>query len=112
MKKLPFILLFVATAFNAFAQEDVENVKRESKNERKEARKQKINTIMRQAEEGVLVYRKQNIFGIEAKTNGYGVFYELGRMKSNRKTNIYRIDITETKSAKDEKLLGGGIIFW
>ena len=111
MKKFSLILLLAAIGISAYAQDEREEVKRESKTDRKESRRQKINTMIRQAEEGVLVYRKQSIFGIQAKTNGYGAFYELGRMKSNRKTNIYRIDITETKSAKEEKLLGGGIIF-
>ena len=48
------------------------------KNDRKDARRQKINTKIRQAEEGVLIFRKQSIFGIQARTNGYGAFYELG----------------------------------
>ena len=61
---------------------------------------------MRQAEEGVLVYSKQSIFGVQLRTNGYGFFYELGKMKSNRKTNIYRIDFAESKNHKEEKLLG------
>jgi hypothetical protein len=82
-----------------------------SKRDRRDARRQLISSKIRQAEEGVLVFRKQSIFGIQAKTNGYGVFYELGFMKTNRKSNIFRIDITETKNAKEEKLLGGGIIF-
>jgi hypothetical protein len=67
--------------------------------------------MVRQAEEGVLVYEKQSIFGLQLRSNGYGAFYELGRMKTNRKTNIYRIDITEVKSPKEEKLLGGGFLF-
>ncbi len=52
----------------------------------------------------MLVYSKQSIFGIQGRTNGYGVFYELGKMKTNRKTNIYRIDFTEIKNQKEEKL--------
>ena len=67
--------------------------------------------MVRQAEEGVLIYQKQSIFGIQLRTNGYGAFYELGKMKSNRKTNIYRIDICESKNAKEEKLLGESFIF-
>ena len=112
MKKLILFLLISAFGFNSFAQDEPADAPTQgNKSDRKEARRQKVNAMIRQAEEGVLVYLKQSIFGIQAKTKGYVVFYELGRMKSNRKTNIYRIDITETKSAKEEKLLGGGIIF-
>ena len=106
MKKFSLIIIFITLAINTFAQD-----KREEKREKKEAKRQKINELVRQAEEGVLVYQKQSIFGIQLRTNGYGAFYELGRMKSNRKTNIYRIDITEIKNSKEEKLLGGSFIF-
>lgn len=66
---------------------------------------------MKQAEEGVLVYSKQNLFGIQFRTNGYGAFYELGRMKTNRKTNIYRVDLTEIKHPKEDKQPNAGLIF-
>jgi hypothetical protein len=98
--------MIAAIGFSTAAQDSTM-----SKRDRRDARRQKISSKIRQAEEGVLVYRKQSIFGIQAKTNGYGIFYELGFMKTNRKSNIFRIDITETKNAKEEKLLGGGIIF-
>jgi hypothetical protein len=110
VKKFSLILLIAVSVISATAQDSTLS-RREIKNDRKEARRQKVNNLIRQAEEGVLIYRKQSIFGIQAKTNGYGVFYELGRMKSNRKTNIYRIDLTETKNAKEEKLLGGNLLF-
>lgn len=100
MKKLSLTLLLITIVLAAFAQD----TKKKSKNEKKEARREKANAMMKQAEEGVLVYRKQSIFGIQARTNGYGAFYELGRMKTNYKTNIYRIDITEIKSQKEVKL--------
>jgi hypothetical protein len=103
VKKLSLFLMIVAIGLTSSAQN--------TKDGRKDARRQKINTKIRQAEEGVLVYRKQSIFGIQAKTNGYGAFYELGFMKTPRKTNVFRLDISETKNAKEEKLLGGGIIF-
>lgn len=81
------------------------------KNEKKEARRKKVNELMKQAEEGVLIYNRQSIFGLQFRTNGYGAFFELGRMKSNRRTNIYRIDLTEIKHIKEEKLQNGGIFF-
>lgn len=106
MKKLSLLVIIATIAIASAAQDSTD-----AKKDRKEARRQKINTKIKQSEEGILVFRKQSIFGIQAKTNGYGIFYELGIMKSNRKTNIYRIDVTETKSPKEEKLLGGGFLF-
>ena len=106
MKKLSLIIIITLLTITSFAQG-----KREERREKKEAKRQKINELVRQAEEGILIYQKQSIFGIQLRTNGYGAFYELGKMKSNRKTNIYRIDITEIKHNKEEKLLGGSFIF-
>lgn len=106
MKKFSLITIITLLAITSFAQN-----KRDERREKKEAKRQKINELVRQAEEGILIYQKQSIFGIQLRTNGYGAFYELGKMKSNRKTNIYRIDITEIKHNKEEKLLGGSFIF-
>lgn len=107
MKKSSLLIIFISLALTTFAQD-----KRAEKNERKEARRQKINELVRQAEEGVLIYHKQNIFGIQLKTNGYGAFYEMARMKTNRKATIYRIDFGETKEHKEEKTMSGdGFIF-
>src|SRR6185503_2063747 len=99
MKKLSLIVIFLSAVIATSAQ-DSTNTKN---NSRKEARRQKVNALIKQAEEGVLVYRKQSIFGIQFRTNGYGLFYELGRMQTNRKTTIFRIDLNDTKSQKEEK---------
>ncbi len=110
MKKLLLTLFAGLFAISLYAQDTP--VKKNSKDDKKEDKRQKINSMIRQAEEGVLVYRKQSIFGIQGRTNGYGIFYELGRMKTNRKTSIYRIDLTEIKHQKEEKIpSGGGLVF-
>jgi hypothetical protein len=106
VKKLSLIVLITSITFSSMAQSS-----REEKREKKEAKRQKINELVRQAEEGTLVYEKQSIFGLQLRTNGYGAFYELGKMKSNRKTTTYRIDFTEIKNDKEEKSLGGSFIF-
>lgn len=105
MKKLSLIIVLTSLAISSFAQ-----TTREERNQKKEEKRQKINEMVRQAEEGVLVYQKQSIFGIQLRTNGYGAFYELGKMKTNRKTNIYRIEICEIKDPKEEKS-GGSFLF-
>lgn len=106
MKKLSLILLLLPLALTTLAQ-----TTREDKREQRDAKRKKIAEMVKQAEEGVLVYQKQSVFGIQLRTNGYGLFYELGRMKTTRKTTTYRIDIAETKNAKEEKLFGENFIF-
>jgi len=80
----------------------------------KEQRKQRINQLIRQAEEGTLVYDHHHIFGVQVKSLGYGVFYEYGKMKSPRKTNIFRLDLTEIKDRKEDKVqnTANGFIFF
>jgi hypothetical protein len=105
VKKLSLFAVVFSVAFSSIAQDSTQPAPT-SKKERKEQRRQKVADLMRQAEEGVLVYSKQSIFGVQLRTSGYGAFYELGKMKTNRKTNIYRIDFAEVKENKEEKLLG------
>lgn len=100
MRKL---FLFISILFSLSASVFAQDTKNKAKSEKKAERQRKVNELIKQAEEGVLVYRKQSIFGIQGRTNGYGLFYELGRMKTNYTTNIYRLDITEIKSQKEEK---------
>jgi hypothetical protein len=102
LKKLSITAILVTLVFAASAQDSTG--RKSSKEDKKDAKRQKINTLIKQSEEGVLIYRKQSIFGLQGRTNGYGIFYELGRMKTNRKTNTYRIDLTEIKHQKEEKL--------
>lgn len=106
MKKIPLIVLTALFATTSFAQSS-----REDRLEKKEAKRNRISELVRQAEEGVLVYEKQSIFGIQLRTNGYGAFYEMGFMKTNRKTNIFRLDISEIKDPREEKLFGGSFPF-
>ncbi|NOT51455.1 MAG: hypothetical protein HOP10_09285 [Chitinophagaceae bacterium] len=103
MKKLSITVLLVTITLGSFAQDSTGK-----KDDKKAARRQKINNLIKQDEEGILVYRRQTIVGGQFRTNGYGGFIEIGRMKTVRKTNIYRLDITEIKHQKEEKLAGGG----
>jgi hypothetical protein len=102
VKKLLSTAVVVIVCFVASAQEPGGKAKNKD-----EERREKINALKKQAEEGVLIFSKQNIFGLQLRSNGYGIFYELGKMKTNRKTNLYRIDITEIKHHKEEKIPPG-----
>ena len=110
MKKISILFLLVSFCIAVIAQEKPEPIKTRNA-DRKETRRQKINAMIKQDEEGVLVFSRQSILGLQFRSNGYGVFYELGRTKTRRKTNIYRLDFTEIKNPKEEKLPSGGFIF-
>jgi len=106
VKQFSLIIFLAALTVSAFAQDG-----RDERRAKKEAKRQKANEMVRQAEEGILVYQKQSIFGIQLRTNGYGFFYENAKRKTNRKANLWRVDFTEIKNSKEEKLLGGSFIF-
>jgi hypothetical protein len=93
----------VCTSLFVFAQD---STSRQSKADRKAEKRQRINAIIKQEEEGNLSFRKQSSFGIQLRTNGYGVFYELGTRRSPRFTNLYLIEISEIKNRKEEKIGG------
>jgi hypothetical protein len=109
VKKLLFLFSILTVTVAAFAQ-DSTGTRKSSKQEKKQERRQKINTMIRQDEEGVMAYHKQNIFGIQLRTLGYGLLYEIGRTKTTRKTTIYGIELSEIKNQKEEKLPTGGFI--
>jgi hypothetical protein len=106
VKKLSLVIFIFLLAVTTYSQ-----TSREERKEKKEQRREKINELARQAEEGVLVYEKQTVFGVQIRTNGYGIFYERGKMKTNRKTSFFRIDINEIKEPKEEKRYGGSFVF-
>ncbi len=99
------LFLFLGCLSTAWAQKPLT---------KKEAQKQRINQLIRQAEEGTLVYNHHHIFGIQVRSLGYGMFYEYGRMKNQRKTNIFRLDLTEIKDRKEDKVqnTANGFIFF
>lgn len=81
------------------------------KTDRRTEKRQRINSIIRQEEEGNLSFRKQSVFGIQLRTNGYGFFYELGKRRSPRYSNTYSAEITEIRHRKEEKLGGADNFF-
>ena len=94
MKKL-FLMAMTALLFlPVLAQE---------KQSRKEQRRQRINAIAKQEEEGVIKYKKHSVFGIKLTNDGYGIFYEQGRGRSVKKALLFQLDITERKHPKEEK---------
>jgi hypothetical protein len=103
VKKIILFVLVFGTCFNLFAQDSVTHSQPVSK---KAEKRQKINALIKQEEEGNLAFRKQSVFGVQLRTNGYGVFYELGKRKSQRYTNLYSIELTEIKHRKEEKTEG------
>jgi len=99
-------LIFILV--NSVSAQDSSSRAGNRKEERREEKRQRINAMIKQEEEGVLSYRKQSAFGLQLRTDGYGLFYELGRAKTPRYTNLYLLEITEIKDPKEDKQSGTG----
>ena len=109
MKKIFIVILVLCAGVSLNAQDSTSARpvnKTNSKADRKAEKRQRIDAIARQEEEGNLSYHKQSVFGVELRTTGYGIFYELGKRKSVRSGNLYLLELTEIKHRKEEKLGG------
>src|SRR5665647_1957135 len=95
MRKLFFICLAVVVTLPSLAQM--------SKKEKRDERKQRINALIKQEEEGVIAYHKHTAFGFKLTSDGYGGFFEVGRSKSIKKALLFQLDIAERKHSKEEK---------
>jgi hypothetical protein len=110
VKKLLFLTAILTITIAAIAQDSTAR-RTTSKQDRRREKREKINSMIRQDEEGVLNYHKHSIFGIQLRTSGYGLLYEMGRMKTTRKTTTYGLEITEIKHPKEDKLPKGTFTF-
>lgn len=98
MQKIFLLIIIVSVSANSFAQS-----KRKAQQEQK---REHINNIIKQEEEGVITYKKSFVFGGKLITDGYGIFFELGRASSVKKAMLYQLEISERKHRKEEKLNG------
>ena len=90
--------MVILISFTSNAQE-----RTDTKKNKKELRRQRIDEIARQEEEGVIKYKKHTIFGAKLTSDGYGGSLEFGRARSVRKALLFQLDITERKHIKERK---------
>ena len=96
MRNLVPLILFLIVPYFSFAQN--------SRKERQEKRREHINQLIRQDEEGVIAYRKSFAFGIRLTNDGYGISFEKGVASSVKRTTLYQLTLTERKDHKEQKL--------
>jgi hypothetical protein len=72
--------------------------------QKKADKREKINQLIRQEEEGALIFQKQSAFGIKLNTDGWGAFYEKGKYKTITKTNLWWLEFGEHKNKKEERV--------
>ncbi|MBU3714593.1 MAG: hypothetical protein FGM46_06545 [Ferruginibacter sp.] len=119
MKKLLVLLTSIVAMNFVAAQENVGN-----KKSRREERRQRIDAIIRQEEEGVIKFRKHTVFGFKLANDGYGAFLEVASNEGEmildssirwnnqpwnsypfkKRTLLFQLDISERKHVKEQKL--------
>lgn len=95
MRKIIFLIFIVSVSTGAYAQQ--------SKKQRQAEKKARINNMIKEEEEGVIAYKKSFLFGAKLISDGYGVFFELGRASSVKKSTLFQLEISERKAIKEDK---------
>ena len=104
MKKLILLALVMISSNWLLAQDQPASKSTgKTKDDRKREKKEKINRILKLEEEGEPAFRKHSIFGFKLNTDGWGVSYELGKIKTPYKATIYQLEFNEKKHPKEEK---------
>lgn len=99
MKKLFLISIVQCCLLGVMAQNQPA-----SKSDKKAAKRQRINEMIRLEEEGVLQYKKHFAGGIKLSNDGYGGWIEYAHAQSVKKSLLFQIEIAERKHPKEEKL--------
>jgi len=100
-KKLNLLILLCAISLISFGQYSTNPLL--TAQQKKQQRQQHINQLMKEQEEGTLVFQKQNAFGIKLNTDGLGFFFEHGKYKTVTKTNLWWAELGERHDPKEDK---------
>jgi len=66
-------------------------------------KRNKINAMIRNEEEGIPAFEKHANFSFKSNHDGYGVIYEKGKMKTPYKSSIFQFEFGEKHHPKQEK---------
>lgn len=103
VKKL-FLIVSMLGTLAVSAQQKVKSTGADARQLKKAERREKINQLIKQEEEGALIYQKQGAFGFKFNTDGWSMFYEHGKYKTINKTNLWWLELGERKHKKEEKV--------
>ena len=103
MKKL-FLSAFASVIIVSLFAQDSTSVYKPPTRNRKNAKKERMQNMMKMEEEGDLIFNKHNVFGIRLATDGYGISFEKGKFKTPSRTLLYQFELNEKKSNKEHKI--------
>ncbi len=103
VKKL-LLITFILGSAAVSAQQKVKSSAAEARQLKKEERREKINQLIKQEEEGALIYQKQGSFAFKFNTDGWGMTYEHGKYKTITNTRLWWLEFGEHHDQKEEKV--------
>jgi len=107
LKPLRHILLTALAStliLQLVAQNNPDSAAMMSKMNKQNAKRQRMNNMLRMEEEGDLIFNKHSIFGIRLATDGYGISYEKGKFKTPSKTILYEFELNEKHDPKEHHI--------
>jgi len=102
-----FAIAWILTT-NLLAQNNPSDYPSNQSRDKKSAKRERINNMLRMEEEGELIFNKQSVFGIKLATDGYGISYEKAKFKTNARAMLFQFELNEKKSPKDHKVAAAG----
>jgi len=75
----------------------------DKKSEERAQKRERINQMIRNEEEGVPSFQKYSLFSIKTHHDGYGMILEKGFSKSAYKSTLFQLEISEKQHPKEEK---------
>ena len=111
MKRTGITIFALLCTLSALAQQPSQVP--QTKQDKRTAKKARMNNMIRLEEEGVAPYHKYSVFGFRLNNDGYGGFYEYGKMKTPYRATLFNIEFNEKKHPKEDKQstinsIGGG----
>jgi hypothetical protein len=103
-KKGAFALLIITLVPVLAMSQSTRDDRRAAKAERKAKKMDEVNKMIKAEEEGTIVYNKEWTMGLRLYNDGWGAFYQKGKMKTVTKTNWWSLELGERKHPKEEKL--------
>jgi hypothetical protein len=103
VKKIVSLFVACLIVVATLAQETPAPKAPSKKQQKKNAKKERINQLLRQEEEGEMIFNKHSIFGFKLATDGYAITYESGRFQTPRKALLLQFELSEKKHPKEKK---------
>ncbi len=100
--RLLFLTILASTLVQPLlAQNNPDSAKMMARMNKQNARRDRMNNMLKMEEEGDLIFNKHSIFGIRLATDGYGINYEFGKFKTPTRTLLFEFELNEKHDPKE-----------